>query len=656
MGLFDFFRGNKPQQPIVVQKSIDRNFANLLYNTINKAPLFGEDNFQTYVDKGYQYNSDVYAIVNLITRKAATAPPILYRIVDDRAFQKYKAFTANVVKPQDIAEANNLRKKALVEVEETHPIIQTLHNPNDFQSYYEFMDNYLGFKLITGNSYVYGVGPSTGPNAGKFKQLYVLPAHLVRILSEGRYNPVAGYTLTTKYDSQDLPAEKVMHSKYWNPDYSTEGSHLYGQSPLKAASRVMQQSNDSLTASVKLFQNTGAVGILYDNSDEGMSPEQALELQRKWQTENSGPNNAGKVIVTSAKVGWQQLGLSAVDLAIIDSQKMNLRQLCNVYRVNSALMNDPDNKTYNNMYEARKALISDAILPELIAARADLNKWLVAPYNKSEGDKLFLDFDMDVFPELQEDKKEQIQYLERAWWLTPNQKLEEMGYGKSEDPNMDKVYVSIQVAPIDKMNSDPVEQAIRVAEATKSDSSNLLIMDTSPSAKLDVYEEKPLAQFESMVREFNKNNPGKRVTVAKLEEVFARGIQVFREQNMRGNENAFAMSLVSRFLENYAKKKAESYTDYPQAATNNAKRALKWAEENGWGSCGTPVGKARANQLAKREPISRDTIARMASFARHLQHENVPYEEGCGGLMVDSWGGREGIEWAQRKLQEIENR
>lgn len=45
----------------------------------------------------------------------------------------------------------------------------------------------------------------------------------------------------------------------------------------------------------------------------------------------------------------------------------------------------------------------------------------------------------------------------------------------------------------------------------------------------------------------------------------------------------------------------------------------------------------------------------MASFKRHQQHANVPYEEGCGGLMYDSWGGAEGIEWAIRKLKEIEN-
>ncbi len=33
----------------------------------------------------------------------------------------------------------------------------------------------------------------------------------------------------------------------------------------------------------------------------------------------------------------------------------------------------------------------------------------------------------------------------------------------------------------------------------------------------------------------------------------------------------------------------KSYTDYPQAATNNAKKARKWKEENG-SDCGTNVG------------------------------------------------------------------
>jgi hypothetical protein len=99
----------------------------------------------------------------------------------------------------------------------------------------------------------------------------------------------------------------------------------------------------------------------------------------------------------------------------------------------------------------------------------------------------------------------------------------------------------------------------------------------------------------------------------------------------------------------------DSFTDYPQSAVDNAKRALKYAEQNGWGSCGTAVGKIRANQLANKEPISRDTIARMASFKRHQQNKDVPYGDGCGGLMWDAWGGTEGIEWAIRKLDQIDN-
>jgi hypothetical protein len=99
----------------------------------------------------------------------------------------------------------------------------------------------------------------------------------------------------------------------------------------------------------------------------------------------------------------------------------------------------------------------------------------------------------------------------------------------------------------------------------------------------------------------------------------------------------------------------ESYDDYPKSASENAKAALRWAEENGWGDCGTGVGKARANQLASGEAISRDTIARMAAFERHRQNSDKELGDGCGRLMWLAWGGDEGIAWAQKKLEQIDN-
>lgn len=118
---------------------------------------------------------------------------------------------------------------------------------------------------------------------------------------------------------------------------------------------------------------------------------------------------------------------------------------------------------------------------------------------------------------------------------------------------------------------------------------------------------------------------------------------------------AYVAYLAEREEEDERDEKAETYNDYPEAASNNAKRALKYKEENG-SDCGTPVGWARANQLANRERLSRDTIARMASFKRHQQYKDVPYDEGCGGIMWDAWGGTAGIEWAIRKLEQIDKK
>jgi hypothetical protein len=147
-----------------------------------------------------------------------------------------------------------------------------------------------------------------------------------------------------------------------------------------------------------------------------------------------------------------------------------------------------------------------------------------------------------------------------------------------------------------------------------------------------------------------------KASTMKLSQLFTKDID-----ELNDNEADVLLSYIKNILKKdlrYKKKsriEMESYTDYPQSATNNAKRALAWAEKNGWGSCGEGTGKARANQLANREPISRETIARMASFKRHQQHKDVPYSEGCGGLMWDSWGGTSGVEWAINKLKEIDN-
>ena len=133
---------------------------------------------------------------------------------------------------------------------------------------------------------------------------------------------------------------------------------------------------------------------------------------------------------------------------------------------------------------------------------------------------------------------------------------------------------------------------------------------------------------------------------AKIAKVQELGVQVHYDNNQ---DVITALGKQGKLFQKFA----DSYTDYPKAASENAKIALRWAEENGWGSCGEATGKARANQLAKGEAITEDTISRMASFERHRQNSQRELGDGCGRLMWLAWGGDEGIEWAQRKLKQI---
>ena len=139
-----------------------------------------------------------------------------------------------------------------------------------------------------------------------------------------------------------------------------------------------------------------------------------------------------------------------------------------------------------------------------------------------------------------------------------------------------------------------------------------------------------------------------------IEGYFADKIERPKEANKLSAEDQEAEDLLNKIKEVLQKEELESYKDYPKSASNNAKRALEWVKKNGWGDCGEATGKARANQLAKGEAITRDTIARMASFKRHQQHKDVAYSEGCGGLMWDAWGGTSGVEWAINKLKQID--
>lgn len=97
----------------------------------------------------------------------------------------------------------------------------------------------------------------------------------------------------------------------------------------------------------------------------------------------------------------------------------------------------------------------------------------------------------------------------------------------------------------------------------------------------------------------------------------------------------------------------ESYSDYPDAVSNNAKRGIELNEKVD-NKCATQVGKVRAQQLAKGEKISVETIKRMYSY---LSRAEEYYDESdttkCGTISYLLWGGLAAKRWSESKLKEL---
>lgn len=397
------------------------------------------DNVESYIKDGYLFNPVTYSIVSYIAQKAANVPFGVYEVKDEKALRMYKS-----AGPDFSIAKMKMYKKALIEVPD-HEFNEIFIRPNPLQGWAEFIEQVVGFKLVTGNSFIHAVGPDNGINSGKITELWQLPTQLIEIVAGDQYEPVREYRMKADR-SVVIPPEEMIHLKYWTPEY-IGASFLWGLSPIRAARRVISRSNASYDSSLASFQNMGALGFVSSDAgpnDPGLTPEVASEIERRL-AEKTGPKNRGKHLVTSANLKWQQIGMSPVDLAILESDKLDLRSQCNIFHVPSELFGDSENKTYSNTKEAGKAIYNNAVLPALNQFRDAVNKHL----NRVYGDRFYIDYDATMLPEMQQDINAMTTALQGAWWLTPNERRELMVWPRdTSEPLMDAYMVPMGLLPL----------------------------------------------------------------------------------------------------------------------------------------------------------------------------------------------------------------
>ena len=387
------------------------------------------------ISESFLKNSDLYAVVMYLLRKTKRAKFYLYEVKDKKALDDYMLLKGEGATVESIAKASALKTKALVATSNTQ-IEKLLTTPNADQGWGEFLEHAIAYKLLTGERMIHKLS-----GAWPVSQMYILPPTLVRVEGGDRFMQIKEFVYTPT--QQVIPVTDIKFSKTFYPALGGTGNELRGLSPLQVMALSIQKSNEGYLAGVKQFANAGPPVIL-TFPDADMTPEQAEEYEYHLQEKQYGQNR--QLHVANMKADWTQIGLSPVDLELMKSLEFDLRTFCRGYGLDSKVLGDPTSSTYNNMAEARKAAIVDAVVPEVEAMAEDLRA-VIEPFNTGSK-QYFIDGDVSAFPELAEDINRIIERNSKMWYLTPNQMLEAAQYEKQKNPLFDEPWVPSGLTPL----------------------------------------------------------------------------------------------------------------------------------------------------------------------------------------------------------------
>jgi len=360
-----------------------------IINLTHGTPIWTSKDYISISQEGYIDNPYAHACVDVIAKSCAGIDLMLY---------------------QKDSKGN---KKIITK----HELLDLINKPNPKQSKYMFIKELVSFYLIADNAYTTYTLANKKP-----KEIYNLRPDRIHIKGGNQYNLVDYYTYYTGQDSIDLEPQSIMHLKDFNPleDYE-------GLTPMRSAAKSIDQNNACRAWNTALLQNgANQPGILVSETE--LTDEGFERLKGEIQSKFRSKEKSGLPALLEGKLTFYATGINPKDIDWTEAIKLSAKEIALSFGVPPEIIGDNANKTYSNYGEARKALYQETVLPIMNFIVGELNAWLT-PY---WGSNLEIAYDIDSIPALNEDRKLLFNSIEKANYLTINEKREMMGYGPIE--------------------------------------------------------------------------------------------------------------------------------------------------------------------------------------------------------------------------------
>lgn len=378
------------------QKDSQARIALSLRMTGNPVP--SPRNYEGFSREGYMKNVVVYRCVQIIAKACAG--------IEWEAYKKRKGG-----KPIEL---------------EDHPVLDLLTRPNPLQGRAAFIEAFVAYYTLTGNSFMEAVRPT---EKAPPMELWPVRPDRMQIVPGVRGYP-AKYLFKTGDSTKEwivnpvtLQAD-IFHMKSFNPV-----NDWWGMSPLEAAMYAVDQSNAGNKWNLSLLQNSATPsGIMQvkatDANPNGMLNEkQFSQLKSELENEYQGSRNAGRPMLLEGGLEWKQISLSPKDMEFLKSHEVSAIDICEAFGVPPEMLG-LGQKTYSNYSEARMSFYEDTVLPIMDLLETDLNMWLCPMF----GEDVKVCYDKDDIEALAPKREKKFTSVATANFLTQNEKREAVNY------------------------------------------------------------------------------------------------------------------------------------------------------------------------------------------------------------------------------------
>lgn len=299
------------------------------------------------------------------------------------------------------------------EKEVNNPQLRKLFdNPNPLMSFGELMEATVIFFKIHGEAfwkYEKSMGQAAGTGFNLPAEIWPFKPTCFRemITQDGRM--IAGWKLQTRYTSDILDIEEVMHVRDFDPD-----NDFRGFSPLAPLQKTIDIDWLALCYNKAFFENDATPGYAL-STDKDLSETQVKRLKEWWNKEYQGATKAHKMAILEGGLKPVTTGLDQQKMQFIEQRRYNREEILGIFRVPKAMFSITDDLNYATFVGQKKIFWTDTIMPLIRRIEEEINSQFFARF----APEFICRFDFSNVLALQEELKDKLELAER---------LSRMGY------------------------------------------------------------------------------------------------------------------------------------------------------------------------------------------------------------------------------------